>query len=212
MESVKTVERDRRYEYVDLPMGWSEDQPLDFHSPYGCSKGAADQYVRDYSRIYGLRTVVFRQSCIYGYRQFGVEDQGWVAHFTISAALGRPVTIYGNGKQVRDVLFTTDLVEMYERAIQGIDVTSGQVYNIGGGPERTLSLLELVEMLEEQFGIKMNPKYSDWRPGDQPVFICDIRKASRDFGWEPKVSVKEGVRLLAEWVKKNLDKFRTVYF
>jgi CDP-paratose 2-epimerase len=212
MENVKTVERDRRYEYADLPMGCSEDQPLDFHSPYGCSKGAADQYVRDYSRIYALRTVVYRQSCIYGYRQFGVEDQGWVAHFTISAALGRPITIYGNGKQVRDLLFTTDLMEMYDRSIQRIDVTAGQVYNIGGGPERTLSLLELVEMLEEQFGIKMNPKYSDWRPGDQPVFICDIRKAKRDFGWEPKVSVQEGVRLLAEWVKKNKKEFESIYF
>lgn len=212
MEDVKTVEGTHRFNYADQPMGISEEQPLDFHSPYGCSKGAADQYVRDYARIYGLKTVVFRQSCIYGYRQFGVEDQGWVAHFTISAALDRPVTIYGNGKQVRDLLFTTDLVRAYDLAIKNINSTAGKVYNIGGGPEKTLSLLELIEDLESYFGKKMNLQYSDWRPGDQPVFICDIQKAKTDFGWEPVISVKEGVRLLAEWVKGNTDEFRKVFF
>ena len=212
MENVQTEEGDRRFSYVNLPNGCSEKQPLDFHSPYGCSKGAADQYVRDYARIYGLKTIVFRQSCIYGYRQFGVEDQGWVAHFTISAALGRPVTVYGNGKQVRDLLFTTDLVNAYDLAIQKIDVTAGQVYNIGGGPDKTLSLLELMEFLETSFKKKMNSSFSTWRPGDQPVFICDIRKAKAEFGWEPNVGVKEGIALLADWVKGNTKEFEAIYF
>lgn len=212
MENVKTEERERRYGYVNLPHGCSEEQGLDFHSPYGCSKGAADQYVRDYARIYGLKTVVFRQSCIYGYRQFGVEDQGWVAHFTISAALNRPVTIYGNGKQVRDLLFTTDLVEAYDLAVQRIDVTAGQVYNIGGGPDKTLSLLELVEFLEQSFGTKLNSRFTDWRPGDQPVFICDIRKAKKEFGWEPKIGVQEGIARLADWVKGNTKEFQQLFF
>lgn len=212
MEEVKTTERGHRYEYSNLPMGVSEEQPLDFHSPYGCSKGTADQYVRDYARIYGLKTIVFRQSCIYGYRQFGVEDQGWVAHFTISAALNRLVTIYGNGKQVRDLLFTTDLVQGYDLAVQNIHVTAGKVYNIGGGPAKTLSLLELVEFLESYFGKKLQYTFSDWRPGDQPVFICDIRKAKTDFGWEPKIGTGEGVKMLADWVKSNTKEFETIYF
>ncbi len=212
MENVRTQEGDHRFGYVDLPYGCSEEQPLDFHSPYGCSKGAADQYVRDYARIYGLKTIVFRQSCIYGYRQFGVEDQGWVAHFTISAALGRPVTVYGNGKQVRDLLFTTDLVRAYDLALQNIDFTSGRVYNIGGGPNHTLSLLELMESLETFFGKKLKVAYSDWRPGDQPVFICDIRKAKKDFGWEPAIGVSAGIQLLAEWVQSNTGEFEKVFF
>ncbi|MGQ9631407.1 MAG: NAD-dependent epimerase/dehydratase family protein [bacterium] len=182
MEGTKIVERNGRYEYENLPNGVSEDQPLDFHSPYGCSKGAADQYVRDYARIYGLKTVVFRQSCIYGTRQFGVEDQGWVAHFTISAMFDRPITIYGDGKQVRDVLFIDDLVKAYELAIENIDKTSGKVYNIGGGPNNQMSLLELISYLEEFFGKKIKYSFSDWRPGDQLVFICDISKAKKDFG------------------------------
>jgi CDP-paratose 2-epimerase len=141
MEDVEVRLQDDRYGYVGLPGGCPEDRPLDFHSPYGCSKGAADQYVRDYARIYGLRTVVFRQSCIYGYRQFGLEDQGWVAWFTIRAAQGKPVTIFGDGKQVRDVLFVDDLVDAFRRAVDRIDEVSGRIYNIGGGPQNTLSLL-----------------------------------------------------------------------
>src|SRR5437667_6059288 len=141
MKEVKVTEEERRYAYSDLPCGISEEQNLDFHSPYGCSKGAADQYVRDYHRIYGLQTVVFRQSCIYGSRQFGVEDQGWVAWFMIAAVSGRPLTIYGDGKQVRDVLWVEDLVDCYEKALQSIGKNAGKIYNIGGGAGNTLSLL-----------------------------------------------------------------------
>ena len=206
------VERNGRYEYADRPAGISEEQPLDFHSPYGCSKGTADQYVRDYARIYGLKTVVFRQSCIYGYRQFGVEDQGWVAHFTISASFDRPLTIYGNGKQIRDLLFITDLVNAYDLAVKNINVTSGKVYNIGGGPRNTLSLLELLEMLQTNLGKKIKYKFSDWRPGDQPVFICNIDKAKKDFNWEPKVGVDEGVKALSAWVLENRQEFHTFFF
>ena len=212
MEHVKIVERKGKYDYESLPNGIAETEQLDFHSPYGCSKGTADQYMIDYSRIYGLKTVVFRQSCIYGYRQFGVEDQGWVAHFTISAMFGRPLTIYGDGKQVRDVLFIEDLVRAYDMAIKRIDVTSGKAYNIGGGPTKKMSLLNLVAYLEKFFGRKLNYTFSDWRPGDQRVFICDIRKAKNEFGWEPNVGVEEGVQRLASWVKENKEEFQSIYF
>ena len=212
MEHVKIVERNGEYDYDTLPQGVSESEQLDFHSPYGCSKGTADQYMIDYSRIYGLRTVVFRQSCIYGYRQFGVEDQGWVAHFTISAMFNRHLSIYGDGKQVRDVLFIDDLVRAYDMATQQIDKTSGKAYNIGGGPQKKMSLLKLIAHLETFFGRKLSYTFGDWRPGDQRVFICDIRKAKNEFGWEPKIGVEEGVQLLAGWVKENKDEFGSIYF
>jgi CDP-paratose 2-epimerase len=207
MEDVKVRLQGDRYEYVGLPGGCPEDRPLDFHSPYGCSKGAADQYVRDYARIYGLRTVVFRQSCIYGYRQFGLEDQGWVAWFTIRAAQGKPVTIFGDGKQVRDVLFVDDLVDVFRKAVDRIDEVSGRVYNIGGGPANTLSLLELIGILERQTGRSMEVGYDDWRPGDQRVFICDVGKAERELGWKPTTTAEEGVRLLHGWVAEHPSLF-----
>lgn len=207
MEDIKTLEKNGRYEYADLQSGVPENRLLDFHSPYGCSKGSADQYVRDYSRIYGLKTVVCRQSCIYGYRQFGVEDQGWVAWFIIAAISGKPLTIYGDGKQVRDVLFVEDLVAAYDLIITNIDKVLGNVYNIGGGPENQMSLLELIAFIESFTGKKLEYKFSDWRPGDQPVFVCDISKAKREFGWEPKVSVEEGVKKLFNWVKENKNLF-----
>ena len=188
MERVSVVEDGNRYRYQDLPHGISEEQPLDFHSPYGCSKGAADQYVRDYARIYGLRTVVMRQSCIYGAHQFGIEDQGWIAWFSVRALLGRPVTIYGDGKQVRDVLFVDDLIQAFDAAIEHIDRASGQVYNIGGGPSNTLSLLELIELLEKLNGTRMQYSFADWRPGDQRVYISDVRKAQQELGWQPWTS------------------------
>jgi len=148
MEDARLELRGERWCYADLPHGCGEERPLDFHSPYGCSKGSADQYVRDYARIYGLRTVVLRQSCIYGYRQFGVEDQGWVAWFTIRSLKRAPVTIFGDGCQVRDVLFIDDLLAAYQAAIERIDVASGQVYNVGGGAGNALSLRELVRQLD----------------------------------------------------------------
>jgi len=208
MEDVIVEEEATRYRYRDLPLGIPETQPLDFHSPYGCSKGAGDQYVRDYARIYGLRTVVMRQSCIYGTRQFGIEDQGWIAWFIIAAVTGKPITIYGDGKQVRDILFISDLLDVYQAAIDRIDATAGQVYNIGGGPENTLSVwAELGPMLAKLLGRKVTVSRSDWRPGDQRICIMDTRKAQRGLGWRPKVGVAEGVRRLYEWVAANKELF-----
>ena len=203
MEHESVELRDGRYAYKDLKQGVGETAPLDFHSPYGCSKGAADQYVRDYARIYGLRTVVFRQSCIYGERQFGIEDQGWVAWFTIAALLGRRFTIFGDGRQVRDVLFVDDLTACYVQAVEHIARTAGQVYNVGGGPNNQLSLLELVELLGARVGRTLDPPFADWRPGDQRVFVCDVSKAQKDFGWAPKISASAGVERLAGWVEKE---------
>lgn len=201
METIEAVEESTRYRYRDLPQGIPEDQLLDFHSPYGCSKGSGDQYVRDYARIYGLRTLVFRQSCIYGTRQFGVEDQGWVAHMCIAARMKRPIAIYGNGKQVRDVLWVDDLIAAYQAAAERIDSTSGQIYNIGGGPDNTMSIwAEFGPMLEELAGHPIDVSYGDWRPGDQPVYVSDIGKAERELGWRPKVSMHEGVLQLWQWI------------
>ncbi len=208
MDDVNVVERGTRWEYENLPFGAPETQPLDFHSPYGCSKGTGDQYVRDYHRIYGLPTVVFRQSCIYGPRQFGIEDQGWVAWFVIAAVMGQPITIYGDGKQIRDLLHVSDLIQAYDLAVEKIDVAAGQVYNLGGGPANTLAIwTEFGPMLEELTGRKIPVGRGDWRPGDQKVFVADVRKAARDLGWSPKVSVEEGVRKLFEWVRENPNLF-----
>jgi CDP-paratose 2-epimerase len=209
MEEVKVVELETRHAYASLPQGVSEAQPLDFHSPYGCSKGAADQYVRDYARMYGLKTVVFRMSCIYGPRQFGVEDQGWVAHFLISSVLGRPITIYGDGKQVRDILYIDDLVEAFQRALERIDVCAGQVYNMGGGPQNTMSVwAEFHDYLQELLGHDVSVSYGDWRPGDQLVYVSDTSKAQRELGWRPQTSVREGVEKLFHWVVENKNLFQ----
>ncbi len=208
MEDVEVVERASRWEYKNLPFGCPETQPLDFHSPYGCSKGTGDQYVRDYARIYGLRSVVFRQSCIYGPRQFGIEDQGWVAWMVIAALTGRQITIYGDGKQIRDVLFVEDLLDVYDAAIERIDVAAGQVYNIGGGPANTIAVWsEFGPLLEKLLGKPIPVARGDWRPGDQRVFVADIRKAERDLGWKPKVGAEEGAARLFEWVKANQSLF-----
>lgn len=207
LEHLGVHEVNQRYELRDLPTGVAETEPLDFHSPYGCSKGAADQYVRDYSRIYGLRTVSLRQSCIYGYRQFGIEDQGWVAWFTIAAVLGKPITIYGDGKQVRDILFVDDLCDAYDAAIANIGTASGQVYNVGGGPENRMSLLELLADLQRLTGQKLEVRYTAPRPGDQPVFVCNLERAARDLGWRPRTSIAEGLEKLYRWVDQNRSLF-----
>ncbi len=208
MEDVAIVEQETRYAYRDHPLGMAEDRPLDFHSPYGCSKGAADQYVRDYARIYDLPHVVFRMSCIYGPRQFGNEDQGWVAHFVIASVLGRPIAIYGDGKQVRDILFVADLVRAFELATERIDMTAGQVYNIGGGPGNTISVwAEFGPWLADAVGKDIAVAYGDWRPGDQLVYVSDMRKAGREFGWEPQVDWRQGVAALVGWVKENQELF-----
>lgn len=209
MADVEIIESAGRYAYAQLPDGVPESRPLDFYSPYGCSKGTGDQYVIDYARIYGLKTIVFRQSCIYGPRQFGIEDQGWLAWFAIRALKNLPVTIYGDGKQVRDVLYIDDLISAYGAAVESINQTTGQAYNIGGGAENTLSLLELIALLERQFGHGIEHKFADWRPGDQRVYISDTRKAKSHFSWEPRVDVEAGVAKLVAWLKQNEDLFRT---
>jgi CDP-paratose 2-epimerase len=204
MEEIAIEEGAQRYRYAALPQGIPETQNVDFHSPYGCSKGAADQYVRDYARIYGLKTVVFRQSCILGPRQFGVEDQGWVAHFVIAGVLGRPLSIFGNGKQVRDLLFVDDLVAAYRTALAQIDRASGQIYNIGGGASNTIAVwTEFGPLLERLLGSPIPVQFGPWRPGDQPVYISDITKAERELGWRPLIGVEEGVSRLTEWVRAN---------
>lgn len=208
MEDVRVRETDTRYEYEDFVHGIPETQPLDFHSPYGCSKGAGDQYVRDYARIYGLRSVVLRQSCIYGYRQFGIEDQGWVAWFIIAALKQRPIKIYGDGKQIRDILFIEDLLNAYERAVEKIEVAAGQVYNIGGGPQNTMSIwAEFGTILEELLGRPVPVTLADWRPGDQQVYVSDIRRAQESLKWVPEVGIKQGIRQLFEWIKDNQSLF-----
>jgi CDP-paratose 2-epimerase len=203
LEGLRSRRSGRRYALVGAPHGIGERFPLDFHSPYGCSKGAADQYVRDYARIYDLPTVVFRKSCIYGPRQFGVEDQGWVAWFTIAAVTGRPITIYGDGRQVRDILYIDDLVRAYRAAARRIDDVAGEVFNIGGGPRNTLSLLELLDMLGRFLGRPVPVCYEGWRPGDQTVFVSDIRKARRRLGWNPAITPARGVARLYRWIRAN---------
>jgi len=207
MADVGIVDQGARYAYDGLPFGAGEDRMLDFYSPYGCSKGCGDQYVVDYARIYGLRTITFRQSCIYGPRQFGLEDQGWVAWFSIRALQQKPVTIYGDGKQVRDVLHVEDLIAGYEAAIKHIDRTAGRAYNIGGGPGYTMSLLELIDLLEARFGRRLQYTHGDWRPGDQKVFIADIRTAEREFGWSPRIAPDAGVGKLVDWLAENKQLF-----
>ncbi|HET6847020.1 MAG TPA: NAD-dependent epimerase/dehydratase family protein, partial [Anaerolineales bacterium] len=208
MEDVRIVEKPTRWEYADLEHGCSESQPLDFHSPYGCSKGAGDQYVRDYARIYGLRTVVFRQSCIYGPRQFGVEDQGWLAWMIIAAVTGQSITIYGDGKQVRDVLHVEDLLNAYDAAVVRIDAAAGKVYNIGGGVANVLAVwAEFGPLLARLLGRKTPVALSDWRPGDQRVFYADVRKAGLELGWEPRIGLEDGIHRLVEWVTANRQLF-----
>ena len=208
LEDVRVAEGENSYYFPNNPGGISESQLMDFHSPYGCSKGTGDQYARDYHRIYGVPTVVLRQSCIYGPHQFGIEDQGWVAWFVIAAVTGKPITIYGDGKQVRDLLYVDDLLAAYDMAYANIDKIAGQIYNIGGGPENTLSIWkEFGPLLEKELGREIPVAREDWRPGDQRVFIADIHKANRDFGWKPEIGVEEGIHKLIDWVRSNQDLF-----
>lgn len=212
LENIPIVEATQRYTFADSALkGVTEAQQLDFHSPYGCSKGAADQYVRDYARLYGLKTVVFRQSCIYGPYQFGVEDQGWVAWFLVAALLKRPIQVYGNGKQVRDLLHVSDLLRAYELAIEHIDTVTGQVYNVGGGFENTFSLLEFLSFMEHDLHLPVPYSFAEVRPGDQPLFISDNTRISRDLGWSANVSLHKGVTELADWLRAHADDIQEVY-
>ena len=207
LDHVKVVERDGRHAYEDRPFGVAETEPLDFHSPYGCSKGTGDQYVRDYARIYDMKTVSFRQSCIFGTRQFGIEDQGWIAWFCLAATRGQRFTIFGDGKQIRDTLWIDDLINAYLAALDRIDDVAGEVFNLGGGPANTLSLRELVAILETHFQRPLDPAFADWRPGDQPVFVADIRKAADRLDWSPRVSTGDGVARLLAWIGENRELF-----
>jgi len=180
--------------------GVAETRPLQFHSPYGCSKGAADQYVLDYARSYGLPTAVLRMSCIYGPHQHGTEDQGWVAHFLIRAMQGRKITIYGDGRQVRDLLFVDDLVRALMLAEQHLPEIAGQAFNIGGGPDNTVSLLELIALIAALQGRPPKVEFGAWRVGDQRWYVSDSAKFGHATGWQPQVEVPEGIRLLYEWL------------
>lgn len=203
LEGQTVTEESDHYRFANLAGGVTEQEGLDFHSPYGCSKGAADQYVRDYARLYDLKTVVFRQSCIYGQHQFGIEDQGWVAWFLIAALLGRSIQIYGNGKQVRDLLFIDDLIRAYDAAIENISMAAGQIYNLGGGPGNALSLLQFFAFLKNDLGMTISSSFADWRPGDQPIFISDNSKAAKDLGWRPMTDVRPGIKKLFAWLQEN---------
>jgi len=210
VNKIPVAVKDKRYVYADerFRHGIPEDYPVDLceHTPYGCSKLAADLYVQDYAHVYGLRTGVFRMSCIYGERQMGAEDQGWVAWFVIAALTGKTITIYGDGKQVRDVLYVKDLIEAYDMFFNS--KLKHEVFNIGGGPENTLSLLELLDLLKGMLSRDIDVKFSDWRPGDQRVYISDIRRLNERLGWRPKVKPKEGVAKLLSWASANKHLFK----
>jgi CDP-paratose 2-epimerase len=178
-----------------------ESQPIDFHSPYGCSKGAADQYVRDYARVFHMNTVVLRQSCIYGAHQYGTEDQGWVAHFVHSILNDRPLTIYGDGTQVRDLLDARDLCTLYATVIDKIAIARGEIYNVGGGPENQRNLMEVIDQIGELTHRKPEYSFADWREGDQTYYVSDIKKASNDLGWEPRVAFDQGLKDLIAWAQ-----------
>ncbi len=202
LQSKRLVLSGGRYCAVD-EKGVNESQPLDLYSPYGCSKGAADQYVHDYSRMYALPTVVFRMSCIAGPRQFGTEDQGWVAHFLYSAMEDKPLTIYGDGRQVRDVLSVRDLVAAFERVRVEIDKTAGQLYNIGGGFQNSVSLLEVIDEIESVTGKRLRYSLQRHRPGDQLFYVTDFEKFTKHTGWKPQRSVRQSIEAIHEWWKSR---------
>ena len=205
LPDLQWAEEAQRYRPADARthrLGIDETRRLDFYSPYGCSKGAADQYVLDYARTYRLPAAVFRMSCIYGPHQFGTEDQGWLAHFLIQAMDERTITLYGDGKQVRDVLFVEDLVDAMLLARRQMDCLAGEAFNIGGGPGQTLSLLEFMDLIERITGARPQLEWSDWRLGDQRYYVSDTRKFRAATGWEPRVGVEEGVRRLHAWLQE----------
>jgi CDP-paratose 2-epimerase len=183
--------------------GIGEARPLDFHTPYGCSKGAADQYVLDYARSFGIPAAVIRMSCIYGVRQMGTEDQGWVAHFLIRALEGQPITLYGDGHQVRDIMDVRNAVEAYVRAWERIDGISGRAFNLGGGPDNAVSLRELIAYMSQMLGREIDVRFDDWRAGDQRYFVADTRRIREALDLSPAVPWQEGVAMLAEWLRES---------
>jgi CDP-paratose 2-epimerase len=207
VNKIRVSEKQNRYEFTDIAYEYGVPETFQIdsceHTPYGCSKLTGDLYSQDYYKVYGLQTAIFRMSCIYGTRQFGVEDQGWVAWFTIATITGKPITIYGDGKQVRDILYVKDLVNAFDNFLQRKNKISGEVFNIGGGSENTLSLLELLDMLEKLTGKRSKLSFTDWRPSDQKVYISNISKANEKLEWSPKIKPKEGIKNLINWVSKN---------
>jgi len=206
VSKLSLVEKKKRYVFKKIK-SISEDFGIDLtsHTPYGASKYVGDIYTQEYASSFGIRAVVLRLSCIYGTRQFGFEDQGWLAHFIISNVMGRPVTIYGNGKQVRDVLYVEDLVRCVDRFIKSGE-RSG-IFNVGGGTANTISLLEFINMIESSTGKKMKIRFDRWRPSDQKVYISDISKVKKQLKWQPEISVKAGIGKVLKWVKKNMNFF-----
>ncbi|NLG17131.1 MAG: NAD-dependent epimerase/dehydratase family protein [Fibrobacter sp.] len=204
LNDLQLVEDRLRYSIADDSFeGIGEKRLLDFHSPYGCSKGGADQYVVDYARTYGIPATVFRMSCIYGPHQFGNEDQGWVAHLLFRAIEGSPVTVYGDGRQVRDLLFIDDLVEAFLLAYSHKDLCAGEAFTIGGGPRRTMSLLELIESIKSLHGATPPVTFAQWRTGDQKYYVSDVSKFQKLTGWEIKTGTSEGVSKLYRWIVES---------
>lgn len=203
LDDVPLVDLPTRYHPARDSRGISEARPLSFHSPYGCSKGTADQYVLDYARSYAINATVFRMSCIYGTHQYGTEDQGWVAHFLIQAHQDLPITVYGDGRQVRDLLYVDDLLDALLCAEQHLPDIAGEVFNIGGGPQNSLSLLELIERITAFNNISPELAYGPWRAGDQRWYVSDTGKFENATGWRPKTGVEAGLRQLHEWISTN---------
>lgn len=206
VDKIPLRELKTRYVFTDVK-GVPEEMTIDQcgHTPYGVSKYVGDCYAQEYAYIYGMKTAVFRMSCIYGPRQFGFEDQGWSAHFIIAALTGRPITVYGNGKQVRDLLYVEDLIKAFDLFVESNKKHA--VYNIGGGPENTLSLLEFLDLMQKKLGVIPQIGFSSWRPSDQKVYVSDISKVKKELGWSPEISPEEGIQRLIEWIKGNLSLF-----
>jgi CDP-paratose 2-epimerase len=206
LEQIPTRAGNDRYRFLDRAYpGVNENTPVNFYSPYGCSKGAADQYVRDYARIYGLPTVVFRMSCIAGPRQFGTEDQGWVAHFLYTALQGRPITVYGDGRQVRDVLHVADLIAAMDAVRKNRDLTAGEIFNVGGGMDRAVSVLQVLQFIQDEFGRPLRSVHAKTRPGDQPIYITDFRKLTSYTGWRPHRDLRTTLADIHTFWKQNHD-------
>lgn len=199
---IPIVEKKKRYQYRNIK-GVNENFPLDFHGPYGCSKGCGDQYFLDYARIFGLNTIVFRQSGIYGPHQFGIEEQGWLAWFSNNLIFDKKVTIFGDGKQVRDVLYIDDLIKAFDSAFKNFKKARGKPYNIGGGPKFAISIWDLFYILEKISNRKFKYNFRPWRPGDQKVYVSDVSRAKKDFNWSPKISPEMGVEKLYNWIYQN---------
>jgi CDP-paratose 2-epimerase len=202
LDDLEIIEEHDHYRFAGLPNGVDESRPVDFASPYACSKGAGERYVVDYARTYGVRTLVFRQSCVYGEHQLGVEDQGWLAWFLLALRAGKPITIFGDGKQVRDLLHVDDLFACFSAAVERIDETAGRVYNVGGGESNSLSIWwQLAPLLEDALNDDLpEPSFARWRLGDQRIFIADCGKARRELGWQPTISPTTGIHRMVDWL------------